>query len=125
MSDINDRLRELDIEDFIWIIYIFIIIMSFYSNHLERKYFLYNNNEDKEKYRKIIISIFLILVVVYAYFLKDSVDSIRKINSNTSNKEKKLTYLSFIASLLIFISGFIFLYIAIVDEDLGVELAFN
>ena len=40
-------------------------------------------------------------------------------------KKKELITLSFIASLLIAISGFIFLYIAINDEDINVELAFN
>ena len=38
---------------------------------------------------------------------------------------KNLIFLSFIASLLITISGFIFLYIAVNDEDLNIELAFN
>jgi len=124
-EDINDRLRELKTEDFIWIIYIGIIIMSWYSNSLERKYFLYNDLISREKYRKIIIIIFAILIVVYIYFLKDSIESIKKLKESDSNKTKYLTYLSFLGSLLIAISGFIFLYIAILDEDVDVELAFN
>ena len=44
---------------------------------------------------------------------------------NDSEKKKRLLYLSFLASLLIFISGIIFLYIAISDTDLNVELSFN
>ncbi|MBP3840776.1 MAG: hypothetical protein IK997_01470 [Bacilli bacterium] len=124
-SDINDRLKQISIEDKIWIIYIGIIIMSFYSNYLEKKYFLNNDYKSKETYRKITTLIFLILIVVYLYFLKDSIDSIRKLNKNDSEKKKKLVYLSFIASLLIAISGFIFLYISLVDNDLTVELAFN
>jgi len=124
-EDINDRLRELNTEDFIWIIYIGIIIMSWYSNSLERKYFLYNDLISREKYRKIIIIIFAILIVVYIYFLKDSIESIKKLKESDSNKTKYLTYLSFLGSLLIAISGFIFLYIAILDEDVDVELAFN
>ena len=124
-SDINDRLKQISIEDKIWIIYIGIIIMSFYSNYLEKKYFLNNDYKSKETYRKITTLIFLILIVVYLYFLKDSIDSIRKLNKNDSEKKRKLVYLSFIASLLIAISGFIFLYISLVDNDLTVELAFN
>lgn len=124
-SDINDRLKQISIEDKIWIIYIGIIIMSFYSNYLEKKYFLNNDYKSKETYRKITTLIFLILIVVYLYFLKDSIDSIRKLNKNDSEKKKKLVYLSFVASLLIAISGFIFLYISLVDNNLTVELAFN
>lgn len=122
---LNDKLKQLKTEDFIWVIYIFIIFLSWYSNSLERKYFIYNDIESKEKYRKIMIFIFSILVIVYLYFLKDSYNDLQSLNFDDSNKKKKLIYLSFIASLLIAISGFIFLYIAVNDEDLNVELAFN
>ena len=125
MNDVNNRLKELNIEDFIWIIYIGIIALSFYSNSLERKYFLYNNNEDKEKYRKIIITIFSILIIVYLYFLKDSWDSVKELKESDNIEKKNLTYLSFLASFLIAVSGFIFLYIAFKDKDLNIELAFN
>ena len=61
-NELNDKLKELKIEDFIWVIYIGIIILSWYSNALERRYYVYNDLESKEKYRKIIIFIFSILV---------------------------------------------------------------
>ncbi len=125
IDQINERIKQLNIEDFIWIIYIGIIGLSFLSNHYERYYFLFGNNEAKNKYRKITITIFSILIVVYLYFLKDAVDSLKNISFNTDKKTSKLTYLSFIASLLIAISGFIYLYIAFADEDLNVEIAFN
>ena len=121
----NSRLKELRTEEFIWIIYIGIIMLSFYSNNLERKYFLFNDHISKEKYRKIMILIFSILIFVYFYFLKDSYKSIKQLNPNDSYKKKQLNNLSFIASLLIFISGIIFLYIAYQDNDIDVELAFN
>ena len=123
--DLEDRLKELNIEDFIWIVYIGIIIMSWYSNYLERKYFLNNDQISKEKYKSITTTIFIILIFVYLYFLKSSIDDIRNLKEYDSIKKKRLTYLSFVASLLIAISGFIFLYISIVDDDLSVELAFN
>ena len=81
--------------------------------------------EDKDKYRKIIIFIFSILVIIYFYFLKSSVDDINNIKFDDSNEKKKLIYLSFLGSLLITISGVIFLYIALKDKDINVELAFN
>ena len=120
-----NRLKELDIEDFIWTIYIGIIIMSFYSNSFERKYFIYKNKYDKEKYRKINIVIFSILLIVYLYFLKSSIDDLKKLKKSDDYKKKKLVILSFIASLSIVISGVIFLYIAFIDQDLDVEIAFN
>ncbi len=124
-NELDRKLKQLRTEDFIWLIYIGIIIMSWYSNYLERKYFINNDLESKEKYRKIMIFIFTILIIVYLYFLKDSYDDIKSIKECDSNKKKKLIYLSFLGSLFILLSGFIFLYIAIEDEELDVELAFN
>ena len=124
-EDLNKRLKQLNIEDKVWILYIGIIIMSFYSNYFERNYFLTNDYKSKEKYRKITSLIFLILIIVYLYFLKDSINSIKELKETDSKKNKNLVYLSFIGSLLIAISGFIFLYISLTDTDLNVEVAFN
>ena len=124
-DELNEKLKQLKIEDYIWVIYIIIIFMSWHANNLERNYFIYNDHVSREKYRKIMILIFSILVVVYLYFLKDSYYDLQNIKSDDSEENKNLIYLSFIASLLIAISGFIFIYIAVKDEELNVELAFN
>lgn len=124
-NKIEDKLKQLCIEDFIWVIYIGIIALSYYSNFLERKYYVSGDLSSKNKYRSIMIIIFSILIIVYFYFLYDSYSSLKDIRCFDSEKKKRLLYLSFLASLLIFISGIIFLYIAINDTDLNVELAFN
>ena len=124
-DELSKKLNQLKIEDFIWVIYIIIIIISWYSNTLERKYFVYNDLKSRDKYRKLMIFIFSILIIIYLYFLKNSFNDIKNLNYYDTEEKKNLTYLSFIASLLIAISGFIFLYIAIKDEDIDVELAFN
>lgn len=122
---LNERLKTLKTEDFIWVIYIGIILASWYSNALERKYLLTNDKNSKERYRTIMLIIFSILVVCYLYFLNDSYKDLKDITESTPSKIKELTYLSFIGSLLVAISGVIFLYIIIQDQDLNVEIAFN
>ena len=87
--------------------------------------FLFNDLMSKEKYREIMTIIFSILVIVYFYFYKESVSDINKLKESDTDKKKILTIISSIASLLILISGVIFLIVAILDEDLDVELAFN
>lgn len=124
-EEVKERLKTLKIEDFIWVIYIGIIIASWYSNNLERDYFINGNTKSKEKYRKIIITIFTILIICYLYFLNDSYKDIKNLKNNNTTTKKNLVYLSFIGSLLVTISGFIFLYIAIKDEELEIEIAFN
>ena len=124
-DELEKKLKQLKIEDFIWFVYIGIIILSWYANSLERDYYLNNNIKSKEEYRNIMILIFSILIIVYLYFLQDSYNDFINLKETDSKKKKELITLSFIASLLIAISGAIFLYIAIKDEELNVELAFN
>ena len=124
-KEINNRIKQINIENKIWIIYIGIIILSWYSNYLEEVYFKTDNKYYKQEYQKTIILIFTVLTIIYFYFLKSSIEDINNLKNSDSIKKKQLTYLSFIASLLIFISGLIFLYISIIDEDINVEIAFN
>ncbi len=124
-SNIEERLKELKIEDFIWFVYIGIIFMSWYANSLERKFFTENDQSSKTKYREIMVGTFAVLIIVYGYFLISSYQSLKSIKKHTSDKQKCLIILSFVGALLIFVSGVIFLYIAIEDQDLNVELAFN
>lgn len=124
-EEINEKLKEIKSEDIIWIVLIGIIIISFISNKYERKYYINNDGESKIKYQSLNILISAILVIIYLYFLKGSIDSLKKLKPSDSSKKRNLVTLSFIASLLITISGVIFLYISITDNNLDVELAFD
>ena len=124
-NTVINKLKELKIEEYIWVIYLGIIFLSFYSNSLERNYYLYNDLNSKQKYQDIIIIIFTILLVIYIYFFYNAYKEVKNINPNDNKKKNDLIYLSFIASLFLLFSGIIYLYIAISDNDLNVELAFN
>ena len=125
MNNKLDRLKDIKIENYIWVIYIGIIFLSWYANGKEKKFILYNDLKSKKEYQYLLILIFTILLVVYYYFVKDSYDDIKDLNTYDTNKKKILTYSSFIGSLLILISGIIFLAIAIYDDNIDVELAFS
>lgn len=122
-ENINKRLEKIRIENFIWIIYLFIIGFSFYANSLEKDYFLTKNEKSKDSYRKINSTIFILLILVYSYFEKDSITSFQE--QDKSLKKKHLDILSLIATTAVLISGFIFLYIILEDTDLQEEIAFN
>lgn len=128
MNDIKDRIDKLDdikIENFIWIIYIGIIFLSWYANSREKKYLLYNDEQSKREYQNLLIIIFSILVIVYYYFAKSSYDDYIDSVDENDDRKKNLHLASFIGSFLVLISGVIFLSIAIMDENIDVELAFN
>ena len=120
-----DRLQDIRIENYIWVIYIIIIFISWYANSKEKKFILYNDEVSRREYQNLLVLIFSILIIIYYYFTKSSYDDLNELTINDSNKKIILTYASFIASLLILISGMIFLTIAIMDEEIDVELAFN
>lgn len=62
---------------------------------------------------------------MYYHFAKSSYNDYKELDDNVSNDVKKLQLASFIGSLFVLISGIIFLYIAICDENIDVEIAFN
>ena len=125
MREMLDRLENIKIENFVWVIYMGIIILSWYANSKEVNYLLYNDEESRQEYQNLLILIFSILFIIYFYFAKDSYETYLNLSIYDSEKKKQLTFASFISSLLILISGVIFLYIAIVDENIDTEIAFN
>ena len=124
-KETEERLKQIKTENYVWIIYIFLIILCFISNYYEKDYFITNNQISKEKYRNILIFIFSVALLVYTYFLYDSYKDYKNLSIYDNKKKKDFTKYSLIGSILIFIAGAIFLYIAINDQDIEAELAFN
>ena len=51
MKEKLDRLNDIKTENIIWVIYIFIIVLSFIANNYETNYIKYNDNKSKDDYR--------------------------------------------------------------------------
>ena len=124
-EDIKRRLEQIDTEYLICIIYFIIIGLSMYGNTFEKKYFLYNDQEAKEKYRQINTFVFIVAVIIYSYFVYDNYGDLKSLNEFDSEKTIFLTELSFFATCLVFISGVIFLYIIVNDPNIDTEIAFS
>ena len=121
----NDVLKDIETENFIWIVYLFIIGISFIANNFEKDYFINGNLDSKDKYRIINIFVFATALVIYFYFFFDNYKTIKNLDCNSSNEKIFFNNLNFIASILIVIAGCIFLYIAVYDKNLDTEIAFN
>lgn len=119
------RLNDIKIENNIWLLYLIIIGISYWSNEYEKKYFLYNDQKAKEIYRIMTIIIFATVAIVYFYFANDAINNVKNLKPWDDKKKVNLTNLNALASSLILIAGLIFLYIAVVDTELNVEIAFN
>lgn len=120
-----DKLNDIHTENIVWVIYIGIIILSYYANSKEVKYLLFDDQNSKRDYRSLMILIFCILVIIYFHFTKNSYDDYIDLKDSPNDRIMNLHFASFIASTLVLISGVIFLYIVIVDENIDVEIAFN
>ncbi|MBD9107369.1 hypothetical protein EGP99_06135 [bacterium] len=125
MNEDLSRLKDIKIENYIWIIYIGIIVLSWYANSKEKDFIINKNENSKKEYQALMILIFTILLFIYYYFTIDSYDDVKELTPLDSKKKIILRYASFVGSFLILISGIIFLIIAILDDNIDTEIAFN
>lgn len=125
MNEKEEILKKIKTENYVWIIYFILIGLCLYGNTFEKNYVLYNDQKSKETYRKITIFIFAVALIIYLYFFFDNYKDVKNLKPTDSKRKKDLNELSLLGSTLILIAGLIFIYIAIVDTELDVELAFN
>ncbi len=116
-------LQKIQDENIAWSIYIVLILLSFYSNSIEKKYILFDDVKAKEEYRKLNIFIFAVALLVYLYFFEDSLRDVKNLKETDSSTTKFFNEANLIAATLILIGGCILLYIAIFDKDLETEIA--
>lgn len=109
----SETLNEIRIEDYIWIIYIFLAIFAIVSNHYEKEYELKHEKKDEKTFRNINTFIFVITLIIYIYFVIINYKHIKKLNPNSSFKEILIENAGFIASVLFLIAGAISLLISI------------
>lgn len=125
MNDIYETLQEIETENFIWVIYLFIIGVSFLANYYEANYYKTANIDSKDKYRILNIFVFSVALIIYLYFFKSNHDKVRNLNCFDSKEKIIFNELNYLASILIVIAGIILLYIAIFDKNLETEISFN
>ena len=120
----RQTIKRIDIESFIWIIYIFLVCFNLYSNYLEKLYLKTNQPFYKKKFKSINKVVLTVILLIYVYFVYVAYqDETSLTRYKTNNKKKKFyTDLIFIASILFLIGGAISLYVAsksdIIDEEL-------
>ena len=125
MNEKEEILKKIKTENYVWVIYFILICLCLCGNTFEKNYVLYNDQKSKETYRKITIFIFAVALIIYLYFFFDNYKDVKNLKPTDSKRKKDLNELSLLGSTLILIAGLIFIYIAIVDTELDVELAFN
>lgn len=124
MENKSEILKEIEIENYIWIVYLGLIIFSFWSNIEERKYIIFGDISAKENYRNSLIIIFSIATIIYFYFFYSSYVSYKNLSKSDTESKKYFTIINLIATTLVLIAGILFLFIAIEDKELKTEISF-
>jgi len=124
MENKSEILKEIEIENYIWIVYLGLIIFSFWSNNEERKYIIFGDISAKENYRNSLVLVFSIASIIYFYFFYSSYRSYKNLDKNDTESKKYFTVINLIATTLVLIAGILFLFIAIEDEELETEISF-
>ncbi len=117
MNDINKKLKRLKNEDFIWIVYFFIVVFALYSNKLDRNYLLNKDNEAYKREKYINITIFFVAFFIYLYFLLLLTEDIGSMEKNFDDPAYRSTFIQLIAAILFLIGGAIYLINEITRKD--------
>ena len=116
MKDISENLKELEIEDFIWIISLFSACFALLSNKLEKDY-LYTHNLSKEKeYKTINIALLVIAFFIYLYFMMLNYKRIKN-STHQSFKQMRINNANFLAATLIALATIIYIMTSILSTN--------
>ena len=110
--NINNTIKNTEIENIIWVIYLFIIGANFISNYYTTKYCYTFDLKYRKIYRTINIIILTIVLLIYIYFVYISYKQVK--NDKQNELYKKCI---FIASILILIGGIIYLIVEVYKNN--------
>ena len=111
------KLKNIKIENLIWIIYIFFAIFGIIANELEKYDILTNKNKNKKNYGQINLTILVIALIIYIYFVYRSYNNF-KVYKESMTKKDEITFNALLIAALLFLAGGIFaVYAEINNKD--------
>lgn len=110
--DKDNKLRELGREDYIWIIFICLSILSIVADSYQRNYIIYNSKFDGEVANKIYILILVVTILIYLYFFRRNYRAY--INSDFMNSD--IYEIKLFGSILFIVGGLCLLYFQVNSE---------
>ena len=120
MNELEEKLKEIKIENIVIYIYFILLIIYLYANKVEINYIYFQNEKDKEKYRNLLYIFFGISLIISILFALSNIKDLYEYEANYETY--KLKELSAIAGVLIVITTIIYLYIIYKDEDINLEV---
>ncbi len=125
MDSFERELNKLNINDFIWLIYFFIVLFSLISDSFQRKYLFTQNKNYRNIGRGITLTLLITAFFIYLYFVIDSIEDINILkNSNNNDARKSRVALERLITTLVFlVGGALSIYTEIDDKGGDIDLA--
>lgn len=123
MEDFFRKLNLLKQEDFIWLIYFFIVTFAIISNKLERNYVITNNQNALNKSKKINTTILIVAFFIYLYFVIVTIENFDILKRNSTKKEVKVAFERLIANILFLVAGAVAIYADFDSNTTGTDIA--
>ena len=122
MDDLKEELKILQIEDYIWILYIFLSVLALLSNAYEKDYDIHHNPHSYRTFHFINLENQIIIFFVYLYFLYRACIRCKKQKGRVSIKKDILNNTSLLTNILFVIAGFTLILIEISSRQENEEM---
>lgn len=109
----QEKIKELKIDEWIWIIFIILSILNITGDEIEKDYYQTHNPNNKTKSKKIFQLTVLISLIIYIYLANKNYQKYK--TTKQQNQDAHLQGIRLFASILIVIASAIVLYVQIKD----------
>lgn len=113
MNDILSKIKELEFEKILWLIFIFLAALNIYGANIQELFLINNDNNLEETPKKIFTFTVAISLLIYLYF---GYRNYKYVKLSTSVK-KNLAIIRFAGSILIIIGTLLILFYDIKDQE--------
>lgn len=113
MNDILSKIKELEFEKILWLIFIFVAALNIYGDNIQELFLTSNNPNLEQTSKKIFTFTITISLFIYLYFGYRNYKYVKI----STDEEKQLACIRFVGSILIIIGVLFILYYDIKDQD--------
>ena len=111
-----ERLKEIKINDFIFVVYIIISIAAIICNSIEENS-IKKGEEDTKVVTSIRTAIIIVGIIIYLYFVYTSYKNFKNKNKNINMKDKKANNYALLSSILFLVASIIVLYVNLLNTN--------
>lgn len=104
----QERVSELVIDEWIWIIFIVLSILNISGDEIEKNYCYYHEQKDKERSKKIFIFTVFVSLMIYLYLAYNNCKKYRV--AKEKNEDLSTCGMRRLASILVVIAAGLYLY---------------